>query len=104
MDVLFIDKRISRFIAGLDKPTIAKVLHVIELLEHFGHALRMPHSKQIGHSLYELRVRGRVDIRLIYTFRSGDAIVLHTFIKKSERLHQKDLRAAYKAMRELDNT
>ena len=66
MEVKFFDDAVEVFISDLEKSTIAKVLRTIDLLEHFGQRLGMPHSKNIGHKLFELRIRGQQEIRLIY--------------------------------------
>ncbi|HLD18332.1 MAG TPA: hypothetical protein VJB99_04710 [Patescibacteria group bacterium] len=48
MEIRFFHADVEEFIRGLEKPTIAKVLRTIDLLETFGHKLGMPHSKAIG--------------------------------------------------------
>jgi len=83
MKVDFFNRNIKKFVLSLEKPTIAKVLRVLDLLEHFGHNLGMPHSKKIGVCLFELRVRGVQDVRFLYTFCKNFAIILHCFLKKS---------------------
>jgi len=65
------------------------------LLETFGHRLTMPHSKKIEDSLFELRIRGVREVRFLYTFQKGQiVIVLHGFVKKSQKLSMKDLKLA----------
>ncbi|MFA5792579.1 MAG: type II toxin-antitoxin system RelE/ParE family toxin [Candidatus Gracilibacteria bacterium] len=60
---------VEKFILKLEKPTIAKVLRTVDLLEKFGNDLGMPHSKKIRHNLFELRVRGGQEVR-IFAFKS----------------------------------
>lgn len=55
---------IEKFIEFLEKPTIAKVLRTIDLLEDFGPQLGMPHSKKIEDGLFELRIRGKQEVRI----------------------------------------
>jgi len=45
---------VEKFIQSLEKPTIAKVLRTIDLLEEFGPKLGMPYSKKIERNLLEL--------------------------------------------------
>jgi len=38
---------LDKFIKSLEKPTIAKVLRIIDLLEKFGYNLGLPYSKKL---------------------------------------------------------
>lgn len=102
MEVRFFDEKVKRFVNDLEMPTAAKVFRMFELLERFGHILGMPHSKHIGDGLFELRARGTQEIRLFYTFHKGAAIVLHGFIKKSQRIPKKELKIAQQKLSTLD--
>ncbi|OGL65993.1 hypothetical protein A2753_02015 [Candidatus Uhrbacteria bacterium RIFCSPHIGHO2_01_FULL_47_11] len=89
------------FIASLEKPTIAKVLRTIDLLERFGHQLGMPHSKRVNRDLHELRIRGQQEVRIFYTLKRGSAYLLHGFIKKSPRIPLREIEQAERKMRGL---
>ena len=104
MEVAFFDEVIEIFLTKLEKPTIAKVLRTVDLLERFGNQLGMPHSKSIGGRLFELRIRGKQEIRLIYAFSKSRAIILHGFVKKSQRIPQKELIIAQQKLLSLDAT
>jgi phage-related protein len=103
MEVAFFDEAVEIFLTKLEKPAIAKVLRTIDLLEHFGNRLEMPHSKNIDRSLFELRIRGQQEIRLIYTFYNNKAVILHGFIKKSQKIPQKEISTAQSKFLTLDN-
>jgi len=62
----------------------------------------MPHSKSVGRSLFELRIRGQQEIRLIYTFSSNRVIILHGFVKKSQKMPKKELVIAQQKLLTLD--
>lgn len=102
MEINFFDNKIEDFIKKLEKPTIAKVLRTIDLLEHFGQKLGMPHSKNISPKLFELRIRGQQEIRLFYTFHTNSAIILHGFIKKSQKSPPRELLIAKQKLTSLD--
>lgn len=102
MEIIFFDKKIEIFVTKLEKPTIAKVLRTIDLLERFGNHLGMPHSKNINRNLFELRIRGQQEIRLIYTFHRNKAIILHGFLKKSQKTPKKELVIARQKLSTLD--
>jgi len=103
MEINFFDKATEVFLTKLEKMTVAKVLRTIDLLECFGNQLGMPHSKSVGHKLFELRIRGQQEIRLIYTFSSNKAIILHGFVKKSQKMPKKELIIAQQKLSILDN-
>ncbi len=102
MIVHFFNDELERFIQDLEKPTIAKVLRTVDLLERFSHDLGMPHSKKIAPRLYELRIRGQQEIRIFYTFHQNAIILLHGFVKKSQQLPRRELGLAYRRLRTLD--
>ena len=78
---VFLLAEVKIFLQTLEEQTFAKVLHVIDLLEEFGADLRMPHSKPLGKGLYELRVRGFQEVRLLYAFRTNSAVIVHALCK-----------------------
>lgn len=94
MEIKFFDKALEQFIGNLKPEIVAKILRTIDLLEAFGNRLMMPHSKKISSRLFELRIRGEQEVRIIYIFHQNIAVLLHGFIKKSDRISKKDLKAA----------
>ena len=82
---------VEKFIRSLDPPTIAKVLRTLDLLEKHGSDLGMPHSKSLGKGLFELRVRGTMEIRIFYAFAKNDIYLLHAFQKKSQQTPVKEI-------------
>ncbi len=71
----------------------------------FGSNLGMPHTKPIDDSLFELRVKGKEGIaRVFYCTRVGKRIVmLHVFIKKTQKIPKKELKLATQRMKEVFN-
>lgn len=94
MEVEFFDDGVERFIYSLEKATIAKLLRTVDLLERFGYRLGMPHSKKITAKLFELRIRGSQEVRLLYVFHAGKAVVIHGFVKKTSAIPVKELNTA----------
>lgn len=103
MEVLFFDNKLEKFIESLEKPTIAKVLRTVDLLEKFGHQLEMPHSKKIGQRLFELRVRGTQEVRIFYIYHKNATVLLHGYIKKTARIPARELAVAQGKLKSLDN-
>jgi phage-related protein len=96
--IVTVTKPVKEFIYSLDEATFAKILRNIELLEKFGRMLKMPHCKKINKELYELRVRGRQEIRIFYAFIQEKIFLLHGFIKKSDKIPLKDIELAMRRL------
>ena len=90
-EIVLIDRNLKHFINGLEESTIAKVFRTIDLLGQVEYKLGMPHCKKIEINLFELRIRGKQEIRIFYTFKQDRVILLHGFIKKSEKIPFKEL-------------
>lgn len=104
MKILFFDEKLEEFIGSLEKAGIAKALRTVDLLKRFGNKLGMPHSKKIAKGLFELRIRGEEEARIIYTFHRDSIVLLHGFKKKSQKIPHKEVNTAHKKLRDLDKT
>ncbi len=56
------ERPVAEFIKNQQPQAIAKIAHLIDLLEIHGSLLGMPHAKKLETDLYELRVRGKEEI------------------------------------------
>jgi len=84
---------------------VARFIRYAERMEFYGPDLGMPHTRAMGDGLFELRLRAREGIaRIFYCTRGGHRIVmLHQFIKKTEKTPAKELLVARKRMKEIEN-
>ncbi len=101
MEIIFYNHEIDYFLQELEVSTLAKTLRVIDLLERFGNNLGMPHSKILGRKLFELRIHADQEVRIFYTFHDQKAVLLHGFIKKSQKTPKKELLNALSKMKYL---
>ena len=85
---------VEQFTHALDANTYAKTLRMVELLERYGPQLRPPYSKKIKKDLYELRIKGKVEVRIIYTFLNGIFHLLHAFKKKGQKIPLREIKLA----------
>ena len=92
-----VEEEIKKFVMSLQKPTIEKILRAFDLLELFGNRVGLPHSKSMGGGLFELRIRGREEIRFFYTFKN-DVIILSAFKKKTKKTPGGELNTAIKRL------
>jgi phage-related protein len=101
---IVLDDSVEEFITSLEKQTIAKVLRVIDLLERFQEKLNMPHGKKIADDIFELRIRGRQEIRIFYVFHKDVIVLLHGFVKKSNKIPAKEIEIAISRRKRLTLT
>lgn len=85
------EKPVEEFVKSLDEPTIAKIIHTIDLLEKYGPFLGMPHAKKLTSELYELRIRGKQEVRIIYSFVNEKIFLLHAFKKQTQKTPRREI-------------
>jgi len=102
MEIRILDTSLEKFIKNLQKPTTARVLRTVDLLEKFGQKLGPPHTKKISAHLFELRVSGEQGVRIFYSFHKSQIFLLHGFIKKSQKSPQKEIKIAVQRLKLLD--
>lgn len=97
-------KIILEFIHSFSDLVITKIHNDLDFLEKYGlKLLRTPLVKKIHRqpSLYELRIKTKAEIRLLFYFsKPRTFIILHGFVKKTNKLPIKDLKIALKRVRE----
>jgi len=54
----------------------------------------MPYSKKLTKNLYELRISGKVSLRIIYTQIDQFYVLLHAFQKKTNQTPKKEIQTA----------
>ena len=94
-----VEKKILSLPSGL----LARYLRLTDLMLEFGSNLGMPHTKSLGEGLIELRVKSKEGIaRVFYCTMVGSRIVmLHLFIKKSNKIPKKEIQIAKNRMKEV---
>ncbi len=98
------DKLVEKFILGQDEAVSAKFLRIVDILEDRGPNLGMPYSRNLGNGLYELRIRGKKEIRIFYVsiYKPQTIVLLHAFIKRTpEEFQKKELAIACMRQEEL---
>ena len=94
MDVVFFNPKIKDNLYSLERISLSKSLRLIDLLKLFGNKLGMPYSKKISSNIYELRIRGHQEVRILYCFYQKKAIIVHHFVKKSQKTPRKEIETA----------
>lgn len=87
-------KPVKEFIRKQNQSAIAKIAREIDLLAQYGIFLSMPHSKRLDKKIYELRIRGKEEIRILYGFNKKDIYLLHAFKKQTQATPSKEINTA----------
>lgn len=77
---------LKKFLKNLDKSIQGQILIMIDMLEENAQSLRMPYSKSLGKGLFELRIIGKIQVRIFYCFHKNTAYLLDIIVKKNQKL------------------
>lgn len=99
-----LNEEVDKELEALDYTLRSKFLHISEMLEEFGPAhVKEPHCKPLGNKLWEMRMKGKSGIaRAIYVTAQGRRIiVLHAFVKKTQKTPKNAIAVAEKRLKEV---
>lgn len=91
---------VNTFLDSLELPVCNEAYKLLDLLEQHGHSLSMPVAKPIGGGLWELRLTGRPQIRMLYSFCDGVPVVVLALQKQRPALPQSAIALAHKRFSE----
>ena len=101
--VTFFNQRVEGEILALSPGFVARFIRYAERMEEFGPDLGMPHTRAMGGGLFELRIKAAEGIARVFycTVVDRRIVVLHQFVKKSEKTPPKELDVARRRMKEV---
>ncbi len=90
---------ILEFPAGIQ----ARFVHLTQRMLLFGPDLGMPHTRALGQGLFELRMKSKEGIGRVFfaTLASQRTMMLHAFVKKSQKTPAKEMRIARNRLKEV---
>jgi len=90
------DNPVKEFVHGLSASQKKKLVRILTYIEMYGLVTAIPHIKKLtGTPLWEIRILGQDNIRVLYASIEKDIIlVLHGFIKKSQKTPERELETA----------
>jgi phage-related protein len=88
--ITFFNQKVETGVLAFPAGILANFLHISEMIEEFGPTLGKPHTAPIGNGLFEIRAKGK------------EIVILHSFIKKTQRTPKKELEKARRRLKELD--
>lgn len=87
---------VKKFIESLSKQQKAKIFRILLAIEEYGLLAILPHTRKLsGTPLWEIRILGKDNIRILYvSVEQNNVLVLHGFIKKKQKTPQKEIDTA----------
>lgn len=75
----------------------------MQRMESYGPDLSMPHTRAMGHGLFELRLKAAEGIVRVFfcTLVEKQIVMLHQFMKESEKTPRKELEIARRRMEDV---
>ena len=93
---------ISDFLDSLSYKQQSKILRIIKYIREYGLEAVITHTRKLtGYPLWEIRILGKDNIRVIYAILLKDTVLLlHGFIKKSQKTPPKEIQKALLRLKE----
>jgi len=86
---------VEDYLDSLNAQETAKAARGLELLRTLGTGLGMPHVRPLRAGLYELRLRGQREHRIVYVAKVEQRfLLLHAFTKKTQQTPDSDIALA----------
>jgi phage-related protein len=103
--VTFHSRRVEDEIIALSGGFVARFLKYAERMEIYGPDLGMPHTRAMGGGLFELRIKAAEGIARVFycTIVGRRIVILHQFVKKTDKTPAKELQIARRRMKEIIN-
>jgi len=101
--IVYYSEALQAEIMTLPATLQARYIGLTERMMEYGANLGQPHTEAFGNGLFELRLKGSEGIaRVFYCTLVGRQIVmLHCFVKKSQKTPVKERKIAEKRMKEV---
>jgi len=100
--ITFYSEKVERETLDFPAGILANLLHIMEMMEELGPNLGKPHTASMGDGLFEIRAKGKEGIgRSLFCLEvDEEIIILHSFVKKSQKTPRKELDKARKRLKE----
>lgn len=103
--VTFFSEKVKQETLDFPDGILSDFLHIAEIIEEHGPAIGRPYTAPVGSGLFEIRARGKEGIgrSLFCTIEGQEIVILHSFVKKTQKTPRKEIDTARKRMKELQN-
>lgn len=103
--IIYFNEEVQEEILSLPTTLQARYICLTERMMEYGPNLGLPHTAAFGGGLFELRLKGVESIARVFfcTLVKQEIVMLHSFIKKSQKTPDREIKFARQRMKELKN-
>jgi phage-related protein len=101
--IIYFSQEVQEDIMNLPVTLQARYIGLTDRMIEYGPNLGLPHTDAFGGGLFELRLKGAEGIARVFfcTMIGQEIVMLHSFIKKTQKTPEKELKLAKQRMKEL---
>ena len=101
--IIYFSQEVQEDIMNLPVTLQARYIGLTDRMIEYGSNLGLPHTDAFGGGLFELRLKGAEGIARVFfcTMIEQKIVMLHSFIKKTQKTPEKELKLAKQRMKEL---
>ena len=101
--ITYYSREVQEDILNLPVTLQARYIALTDRMIEYGPNLGLPHTDAFGGGLFELRLKGAEGIARVFfcTMVEQEIIMLHSFIKKTQKTPLKEIKLAKQRMKEL---
>jgi phage-related protein len=102
-NITYYSQEVQDEIVSLPVTLQARYIALTNRMLEYGPHLGLPHTDAFGGGLFELRLKGVEGIARVFfcTMVGQEIVMLHSFIKKTQKTPEKELKIAKQRMKEL---
>ena len=103
--IIYYSQEVQEDIMNLPVILQARYIGLTDRMIEYGPNLGLPHTDAFGGGLFELRLKGAEGIARVFfcTMIGQEIVMLHSFIKKTQKTPEKELKLAKQRMKEIKN-
>jgi len=101
--IIYYSQEVQEDIMNLPVTLQARYIGLTDRMIEYGPNLGLPHTDAFGGGLFELRLKGAEGIARVFfcTMIGQEIVMLNSFIKKTQKTPEKELKLAKQRMKEL---
>ena len=102
-NITYYSQEVQDEIVSLPVTLQARYIALTNRMTEYGPHLGLPHTDTFGGGLFELRLKGVEGIARVFfcTMVGQEIVMLHSFVKKTQKTPEKELKIAKLRMKEL---
>jgi len=102
-NIKYFNTNVEQDILNLPDGILARYLRLTDMMIIHGSNLGLPHTKSLNNGLFELRLKSKEGIGRVFYCTKVDKkiIMLHSFIKKSQKIPKSEMNVALQRLKEV---